>query len=207
MLKYRLIFGPVMIAAVLAAVWADEQLDTIQLTGKLKELFFGRDYPPAGLLLLVVAIAIIILGSREITAIVRGVGLNCHRWLISVGAIAGCLTIYATPMMLGAPTGVSIVATVLVAAFVGTLIWHSKDANTKGAITAAGMTMFGIALLGLMPGFYLGIRRWHSAWVVVAVLLITKSCEIGAYFTGRWFGKHKLIPWLSPKKTWEGLDN
>jgi len=205
MLKYRLIFGPLMIAAALAIVWADEKLDTLQLTGFAQDLFLGRDYPPAGLVLLGVAIGIIIAGSRELATFAQGVGLQCHRWLVSAGAIAGCVAIYATPMVLNAPTGASIIATVLVAAFVGTLIWHSKDANTKGAIAAAGMTMFGIALLGLMPGFYLGIRRWHAAWVVVAILLITKSCDIGAYFTGRWFGKHKLIPWLSPKKTWEGL--
>jgi phosphatidate cytidylyltransferase len=29
--------------------------------------------------------------------------------------------------------------------------------------------------------------------------------DTGAYFTGRWLGRHKLIPWLSPNKTWEGL--
>jgi phosphatidate cytidylyltransferase len=36
-------------------------------------------------------------------------------------------------------------------------------------------------------------------------MLIAKSCDIGAYFAGRHLGRHKLIPWLSPAKTWEGL--
>lgn len=45
----------------------------------------------------------------------------------------------------------------------------------------------------------------YSAWVIGAILLTVKSCDIGAYFTGRFLGKHKLIPWLSPGKTWEGL--
>jgi phosphatidate cytidylyltransferase len=125
--------------------------------------------------------------------------------LISVAAIAACVTIYATPVMLTAPTGATIVATVLVAAFVGTLLWHSRDGDPHGAISAAGATMFAIALLGLMPGFFLAIRRWHAGWVVLAIILITKSGDIGAYFTGRLIGRHKLIPWLSPKKTWEGL--
>ena len=41
--------------------------------------------------------------------------------------------------------------------------------------------------------------------MVVAVILLTKCFDTGAYFTGRALGRHKLIPWLSPGKTWEGV--
>lgn len=30
-------------------------------------------------------------------------------------------------------------------------------------------------------------------------------CDTGAFFVGCNLGKHKLIPWISPGKTWEGL--
>jgi phosphatidate cytidylyltransferase len=59
--------------------------------------------------------------------------------------------------------------------------------------------------LGFMLGFLLALRRSHSAWIVVGVVVVTKACDTGAYFTGRAIGRHKLIPWLSPGKTWEGL--
>ena len=34
---------------------------------------------------------------------------------------------------------------------------------------------------------------------------VPKSGDIGAYFTGRYLGRHPMTPLLSPKKTWEGL--
>ena len=36
-------------------------------------------------------------------------------------------------------------------------------------------------------------------------ILVIKFTDIGAYFTGSAFGKHKLIPRISPAKTWEGV--
>jgi phosphatidate cytidylyltransferase len=37
-----------------------------------------------------------------------------------------------------------------------------------------------------------------------SVVLCAKGGDIGAYFFGRRFGRHKLAPLLSPAKTWEG---
>lgn len=39
---------------------------------------------------------------------------------------------------------------------------------------------------------------------LVFLLIITISTDIFAYFTGVLFGKHKMCPSISPKKTWEG---
>jgi phosphatidate cytidylyltransferase len=35
-------------------------------------------------------------------------------------------------------------------------------------------------------------------------IFVPKCTDIGAYFTGRFLGRHPLAPVLSPKKTWEG---
>jgi len=40
-------------------------------------------------------------------------------------------------------------------------------------------------------------------WVLIA-MLPTFACDTAAYFIGKKFGKHKLIPRVSPNKTWEG---
>lgn len=42
------------------------------------------------------------------------------------------------------------------------------------------------------------------AWILT-VILVTWLSDTGAYMVGRSFGKRKLIPLVSPNKTWEGL--
>jgi phosphatidate cytidylyltransferase len=63
------------------------------------------------------------------------------------------------------------------------------------------------AYLGLLPSFLIQLR-WLPGEAGTAALLLTifvpKCCDIGAYATGRLFGRHPMTPVLSPKKTWEG---
>ena len=194
-----------MILAVLGLFWLDAWLDTVRLSGTWQWVFLGRDYLPAGLPLVGVAMVLLPLAARELAAIFRANGVAAHTWLITVASIVAAMAVYAIPRSLNAPTGVTIIASVLTVCFMATLFWHARHTKVEGAVAAAGATMFAVAYLGLLTGFLLATRRWHSAWVVLAVILITKSCDIGAYFTGRYLGRHKMIPWLSPKKTWEGL--
>ena len=59
-----------------------------------------------------------------------------------------------------------------------------------------------------VPAAYLSFL-WlneQGTWVLVlSVMLIIWGADICAYFCGRAWGKHKLCPAISPKKTWEGV--
>jgi phosphatidate cytidylyltransferase len=61
----------------------------------------------------------------------------------------------------------------------------------------------GIPMAVLVAVVNLGSGQWGIA-ALISTIAVTKSSDTGAYFTGRLFGRNKLIPQLSPGKTWEG---
>jgi len=59
----------------------------------------------------------------------------------------------------------------------------------------ASRISFGVNGDGAVPG----------AFVLLWLLAVTKFTDMGAYITGSLIGKHKMIPKVSPAKTWEGF--
>ena len=49
------------------------------------------------------------------------------------------------------------------------------------------------------------LNRGHGMFYVLIAVLSAWVADVGAYFAGTLFGKHKLCPEISPKKTVEGL--
>jgi CDP-diglyceride synthetase len=98
-----------------------------------------------------------------------------------------------------------LIPTILAFSLVAAVIKHSRKAKVEGAMANAGGTLLAITYLGVLPGFFLPICMTHSAWMVLVIVAVVKSADIGAYATGRLIGRHKLIPWLSPGKTVEGF--
>ena len=84
---------------------------------------------------------------------------------------------------------------------------------TKGSdpFNNIALTMFGIIYLTVPLALVLNITYFFPSdhvqdgrWWLLYVLLITKITDTGAYFIGRKFGSSKMVPYISPKKTWEG---
>ncbi len=74
-------------------------------------------------------------------------------------------------------------------------------------------TIAGICYTPLLAGAFIFIRGWQSAdplqnegrWLAFCVFGAIWVGDTAAYFGGRAFGKHKLAPNISPKKTVEGF--
>jgi phosphatidate cytidylyltransferase len=207
MLTRRLIFGPVMIALLTGLMLLDNRLDQVDLRGTaLQPLFLGRANLPAGLILVAMGLVIVPLAVRELCAIFRAKDIPADPVMITASALLGYLVIYAVPSSLDSQRAMALLATLAIGIFLAALVKHSfRRQQTQGAASAAGAVVLAMLYLGILPGFFLLIRRWHSAWIILALMLVTKCCDIGAFFVGSFFGRHKLIPWLSPRKTWEGL--
>ena len=60
-----------------------------------------------------------------------------------------------------------------------------------------------IALFALIARSFLYIYE-KDAMFIWYIIIATYVCDTAAYLCGRFFGKHKLNPRVSPKKTWEG---
>ncbi|MEM6392164.1 MAG: phosphatidate cytidylyltransferase [Planctomycetota bacterium] len=200
MLKYRLAMSAVLIPMLLAVLWLDQ--------------WVGSAHGLRGLVLLVLVMVCMLGASGELAAMIRSKGALVPTPVVAVSGQLGLVYVGMMAVLLGAgwpeqatsgTLGLAGLLTVVTLVFFGSLVVHCRGRRTDGAILAGAGAVFACVYLGLLPGFWLLVRQDHSAWIVAGAILVTKSCDIGAYTAGRLFGKRKLIPWLSPGKTWEGL--
>lgn len=82
-------------------------------------------------------------------------------------------------------------------------------ADARQALRNALGTLFGFLYVAFFWSFFVRLYMADGpdlpTRAAFYVLLAVKWGDAGAYFIGSRFGKHKLFPRISPKKSWEGL--
>ncbi len=205
----RLVLGPILILLVIATMWGDQAIESVGAPAWLAWLALPTGFFAPGLVLLPVGCLVAGRAAIELARLYRASGMAASRRVVVfaaiIGVITGGLTIGAPHRAMGGVQGGAPLATAAALVLACALLVHVRNKDLKGACGAAGAALMAFVYAGVILGFIMAIRTEFSAWVVLAVILTAKSCDTGAYFTGTLIGKHKMIPWISPGKTWEGL--
>jgi phosphatidate cytidylyltransferase len=200
-LRQRLSYGTIMLAVLLALLYFDYWVE--------------RNSHIAGVGLLILMIVLLPLATAEVGHLFVAEQIRPYRFLAGLGS--GLLAIHAfmTQFPWFQHIAASTLAFIIVFTMILAAIRRAFAQKSEEAITHMAGTVLAMLYLGGLAWFLIALRVKHSTdhvhgfqgstQAVVMILLVVKFTDIGAYFGGRTFGRHKLIPWLSPGKTWEGL--
>ncbi|MGV6808161.1 MAG: phosphatidate cytidylyltransferase [bacterium] len=126
------------------------------------------------------------------------------------GFIAGLIASCAFLFGLGSQINESVIEAVCVVAVVWWLLgfYFVKSYPASLSLWSSVVARGAIGVLVLLPAWCALVALFHSTngyvlllWIVAIVAM----ADVGAYFTGKAFGRHKLAPNVSPGKTWEGV--
>ena len=106
---------------------------------------------------------------------------------------------------------IAVLVVFLLVVFGRQMFRRTRDQNP---LETMAYTLFGLLYIVWLFNFltkivYLAPRgpsgETIGQYYVLYLLLVTKFSYMGAYLTGSVFGRHKLVPHISPHKSWEGL--
>ena len=211
-LRNRLTFGPMMLAGLFLLLWLDEEIQ--RWTRGWMQRTYGGQGGVGGVGLMVLLVLILPLAVQEITVLFTAERVRPYRGI----AASGCALLMVHAFLTQFPPFQKIAASTLAFIIVFIMLFaalrRAWAKQTEDAIHRIAGTVLATLYLGGLAWFLMAIRVKHSqgphdfhgtTWTILSILLMVKFTDIGAYFGGRALGKHKLIPWLSPGKTWEGL--
>jgi phosphatidate cytidylyltransferase len=156
-------------------------------------------------------------GLTEFYGLVEKRGLVCFKvWGVVNGLLLMAATFFyvtryqpASPQA-GYPSKANDFETgVLVVFVLGLCVREFVSKKHQGAgLTAMSTTLLGLMYVPWLLNFIQKINFFPGVdgrFYVLYFILVTKFSDLGAYCVGSLIGRHKMIPRISPGKTWEGF--
>ena len=138
-----------------------------------------------------------LLALLEFYAMLTGAGLAVPRW---AGLALLCAILAAAHRESAPELVVAAGAAILI---LPALVMFSSPPESV-LLASSASTVFATLYVGAGTASFIGLR--HLGWKPVVLLLaIVWAGDSAAYYVGKNWGKRKLAPVVSPKKTWEGF--
>jgi len=196
------------------AVFLRRLLSFIVLWGIVLGGLFSGNKAVSDYVFLIIVVFLAAAGLQEFYGMVAKLGYACYA---KAGTSGGVLLLAATFCYISgqfgtaaAPSRVNDFETSFFILFVlGLCIRHFVSRHNTSGIVAISTTLFGLMYVPWLLNFLQKInffgRGVDGHFYILYFVVVTKLSDCGAYAVGSLIGKHKMIPRISPGKTWEGF--
>ena len=196
-----------------AKVFLRRLISTLILWTIVLTALFSSNRLVSNYVFLVIIMFLAAAGLAEFYGMVETRGLACFKcW----GILGGLLLIIGTFLNLtgklgtsGSPARVNDFETSFLILFVlGLCVRQLVSRVNSTGILATSTTLFGLMYVSWLLNFIQKIDFFPGVdgrYFLLYFVVITKFSDTGAYSVGSLIGKHKMIPRISPGKTWEGF--
>lgn len=177
------------------------------LTGTIIGLIVLFCLARGGLPLLLLLFGVVFIAAKEYVEILKNKGFFPFFQVILAVA-----TLLITATVIGADALIPIILAMgTIAAFLSVLFKGRQPYIANVATTILGFMLSWlpcyIVLIRQLNADDLGVLRWHfndGMHYLIMLFFVILATDIGAYYFGSKYGKHKLSPVVSPKKSIEG---
>lgn len=196
-----------------AKVFFRRLLSTVILWSVVLGAMFSGNKLLSDYVFLVIMVILVVVGLIEFYGLVEKREMVCFkRW----GILGGILLIVGTFLHFsgllgigGTPARVNDFETSFLILFVlGLCVLQFLSRSNTAGILAISTTLFGLMYVPYLLNFIQKIYFFpgvQGPYYLLYFILVTKLSDSGAYAVGSLIGRHKMIPRISPGKTWEGF--
>ena len=191
MLRWRLLLGILIVAALVGLCWLDAHAAI------------------PGIWLMPVVVLITVLATREVLDLLSAAGMYPVRCVVYLMNILFVGTAWSQgqpqakpPFHSGPIPSITWIMVLAVCLILWAEIRRYQKPGGNLANIAAGV--FAISYIGLMLAMVVALRMTAGIGLIAAWIVVVKMGDTGAYTVGRLIGRHKMAPTLSPGKTLEG---